>query len=30
MKNNYRVPAPVSMASIEAGLKARAGQLAAR
>jgi hypothetical protein len=30
MRNNYRVPAPVSMASIEAGLKARAGQLAAR
>ena len=30
MRNNYRVPAPVSMANVEAGLKARAGRLAAR
>ena len=30
MRNNYRVPAPVSMASVEAGLKARAARIAAR
>jgi hypothetical protein len=30
MRNNYRVPAAVSMASVEAGLKARAGRVATR
>lgn len=30
MRNNYRVPAPVSMANIEASLRARAARLAAR
>jgi len=30
MRNNYRVPAPVSMANVEAGLKARAARVAAR
>jgi hypothetical protein len=30
MRNNYRVPAPVSMASVEAGLRARAGRVATR
>lgn len=30
MRNNYRVPAPVSMANVEAGLKARAGRVATR
>ena len=30
MRNNYRVPAPVSMANVEAGLRARAARVAAR
>ena len=30
MRNNYRVPAPVSMAGVEAGLRARAERLATR
>jgi hypothetical protein len=30
MRNNYRVPAPVSMAAVEAGLRARAERLATR
>lgn len=30
MKDNYRVPAPVSMANVEAGLRARAARVATR
>ena len=30
MRNNYRVPAPVSMDDVERGLRSRAGRLAAR
>lgn len=30
MRNNYRVPAPVSMASVESALRARAARMASR